>query len=331
MSRTHKQIEIGNLVVKFGADLKLLDLFDEIIGPAFFDDSLQRKYGDTSYLFHKPRLIKIKDEVCLIGRLVKNTVLLQQQILVGNNLKSASGSMPSSPSSLFVLVLSCHRLIFVKEHKGSPGTKEFKATFSWHLKKKYGQFIRSLSQILDPEKNVKPTLKELRIKYPFPTVDLTPIGSEESLVSFVHKFKTLEVITASLLATNDETDNADLFRDIRSSNDRIRSHKTTLRYENTKTGLNKAEAIDQLTVLAKQGNHSLKLIGHDKNGEKLSGNNENFKVESTIESLPHDPKEAGETLFGHFEDLKKDKIISIPSVEKSTTERIKKIWDSANK
>jgi hypothetical protein len=72
MIKGHTQIEIGNLVVKFGEHLNLLDMLAELVAPAFFDPSLKRTFSETSYLFYKPEFLQIDAEPVIAGRLVKD-------------------------------------------------------------------------------------------------------------------------------------------------------------------------------------------------------------------------------------------------------------------
>jgi len=50
MFKRERPIEMGNLVCKFGTQ-NLLDYFNTIVYPAFFDAKLIRKYGDTKVFF----------------------------------------------------------------------------------------------------------------------------------------------------------------------------------------------------------------------------------------------------------------------------------------
>lgn len=323
MSKTHAQIEIGNLVVKFGEHLNLVDMLSEVVAPAFFDPQLRRAYGETTYLFYKPEFIDIEEETVIAGRLVKDTVLERQQLLVDGELEDASGTLASSPSSLFVLLLSCHRLLFVREHRGSPSLDNFRTTLSRFLKTCHRAFLTAKAEKIDPETGVKPKMKDLVEKYPYPSVDLTPLGSHESIQSFLKKFKRIETVTAHLLETNSEIDNDEMFKSLRASQQRIKSRRTSLHYENKKQGLNAAETEEQLTVLSKQGNHLMRVTGIDPNGEKLEGNNDSFKVKIPIANLPDDLDGASAELLRHFEGLKKNKIITVPDTDATTIQKAK--------
>lgn len=323
MSREHTQIEIGNLVVKFGLDLNLLDLLAEVVAPAFFDAELRRTYSETSYLFYKPEFLEIDNEPVIAGRLVKDTVLERQQLLVDGELEAASGTLPSSPSSLFVLLLGCHRLLFVREHRGSPSMDNFRTTLSKFLKIRHRAFLEAKAKVPDPETREKPKMKDLIAMYPYPSVDLTPLGSNESIHSFLQKFKRIETVTAHLLETNNELDNELMFKSLRASQTRMKSRRTSLHYENKKHGLNSAETEQQLTELSKQGNHAMRVTGVDPNGEKLEGNNDNFKVKIPVHNLPDDLQAASAELIHHFDGLKNNQIITVPNSDPAAIQKAK--------
>lgn len=321
MPQSLTQIEIANLVVKFGQRINLLDMLVEVVGPAIFDSTLKRSHGDTKYLFYKPEFIDIGEEVLIAGKLVKDTVLEQQQLLVDGQLQEASGTLPSSPSSLFVLLLGCHRLLFVRQHRGSPTLDNFRSTLSHVLKHHHRMFLKAKAQVVDPETGKKPTLKTLAEAFPYPSVDLTPLGSSDSIHSFIAKFQRIETVATRILETNSELDNEEMFRSLRASQKRIKSRRTSLLYENKEHGLDAAETEAHLTVLAKQGNHSLRVTGVDPSGERLEGNNDNFKVKIPIASLPEDLSNASKELVRHFDDLKKNKIVTVPDASAEAIEK----------
>ncbi len=323
MLKSQTQIEIGNLVVKFGDQLNLLDLLTEVVRPAFFDATLKRTYSNTSYLFYKPEYFVIAEEPIIAGRLVKDTVLERQQLLVDGNLQDATGTLPSSPSSTFVLLLACHRVLFVRQHRGSPSMDNFRTTLARFLKKCHKNFLRAKSKVPDAETGKRPSLQELAKKYPYPTVELTPLGSHESIQSFLKKFKSIETVTAHLLETNSEIDNDGLFQAVRAAKTRMNSRKTSLHYENKKKGLNAAEAESQITVLSKQGNHLVKVTGIDNAGEKLEGNNDSFKVKIPITDFPHELIDAAKSLVERFEALKINEIITVPDTDPVARQKAK--------
>ncbi|MGR5367346.1 hypothetical protein [Photobacterium damselae] len=87
-----KRLEFGNYTLKFGEKKVLLDMFDEIVMPSFWEMKYVRKLGDSSeYFFLDTELITLDDNVeepvlGITGRIVKNTKLKRDQIFKEKNL-----------------------------------------------------------------------------------------------------------------------------------------------------------------------------------------------------------------------------------------------------
>jgi hypothetical protein len=209
----------------------------------------------------------------------------------------------------------------VREHRGSPTLDNFRTTLSRFLRKCHRQFIEAKAKQPDPESGEMPAKKDLLRMFPYPDVELTPLGSQDSIHSFLQKFKRIESVTANLLETNSEFDNDGMFRSLRNSQKRMRSVRTSLHYVNKKQGLSPAETEEQLTVLSKQGNHSMRVTGVDSSGEKLEGNNDSFKVKIPIADLPEDLTKAASVLVNRFIGLKVNKIIAVPDTDPSALKK----------
>ena len=323
MPKSSHELEIANVTCKFG-NMDMLDLYDETVEPAFFTP-MKRKYGDTKLFFHQVEYVKLDESVLAIaGRFVKDTILESEQIFENGELKKESETLPSSPSSLFVLILNSHRLLFVREHRGSPTVGTFGTTLARFLKIRHFGFLKAKSKEIDPETGRRRAFKELLRLYPYPTLDVVPVASRESLSQFIHRFHTLERIKIKLLPTNSELDNGPLFKGIRDAGDRIHSQTTALNYENKK-GLKKGEAIDQLSEAVKQGNHELTLIGHDSNGGAINGSNDHFKLKVPIESLPRDIAGSAKGLYTAFSSLALKSILTVPEEAAKALTKVKSL------
>lgn len=277
-----RNLELANMVVKFGDDLVLMDLFDELVKPAFFDKTLRRTYDETEYLLHKVQLIDLGDGIAGIGgRIIKDTLLHVDQILVDGKLENADERISSSPSSFFLLILNNHRLLYVREQKGSPSLGEFQGTITKFLRHQHSHYIDALHQ---QSKTPGPTLtkKSLKEKIPQPKVDVRPIGSSKSVEDFIKQFQTLEVLKVDILPVNDdEIESRGLFPELHDAETQLGSKKTTVRFEN-KAGLSKGEVSKQVSQLAVVGNHEITFKGHDAAGGELNGNIEDFKIRIPI-------------------------------------------------
>src|SRR5436853_395966 len=99
----------------------MLDYLTEIILPAFTDDTLVRERGRENvshYFFYEISLEKLGMDgtdniIGVFGHFVKNVNLTRTQVFdPSKGLIQDPASMPSSPSSTFLLILNTHQLAF---------------------------------------------------------------------------------------------------------------------------------------------------------------------------------------------------------------------------
>ena len=202
MSENSLSMEMGNLICRFGREKVLLDMSDEIVLPCFFDKTLVRSYSKTSYFFHEVSPVLLSNGasgsvVGIAGRFIKDTTLEREQIFEeGKGLVKDNGSMRSSPSALFLLVLNNHRLIYVKETKDAPSKESFCSTLLSFLRDKHRQYIEAeferfmATREADPHSD-RVTKKDLYEQTPRPTLELIPLTSEDSIEEFVRKYSIL--------------------------------------------------------------------------------------------------------------------------------------------
>lgn len=322
MSERSLNMEMGNLVCRFGNEKVLLDLADEVVLPCFTDSSLVRSYNKTSYFFHEvtPVLFRNKeneDVVGISGRFIKDTTLEREQIFEeGKGLVRDSESMRSSPSAIFLLILNNHRLIYVKETKNAPSKESFRSTLLYFLRAKHKEFIGNEYERLSSEQQIneeqhRVTKKDIYESNPRPTLELIPLTSEDSIEEFIKKYSILKIVEISLSDRNDENDNDPFFEELQKRKDAIGSKNSTVKHSNTK-GLDKNKAVNEITEATTQGNQNVKLSGVDEGGDVLRGNNEQFQVRKPLDKLSQDPKKAANELFLSFNNLIDDGIIKIP-------------------
>lgn len=322
MAKTERTLEMANLICRFGEKKVLLDMLHEIVLPAFLDGTLRRSYDDTSYLFYDVELVVLDSENSILGiagRFIKDTVLERDQILDGDKgLIHDNQKMRTSPSAVFLLILNNHRLLYVKETKNAPGLETFRATaqkFLWIKHRNYINALYEKNQVArKADQNVPHISKtDLNIATPRPSVELVPIGSKESLASFLEQFQTLKSVEVQLLDTNSEIDNAPFFEKVREQKDAIGSKKTIVRHTNPE-GLDKDVAIEQLSVAAPQGNYQIRFDGLDDAGDRLKGNNEDFKVKTPIGEIGSDLVPAVKRMYAGFNSLVESGLVVIPTV-----------------
>jgi hypothetical protein len=149
-SRRMHAVSFANFVCTFGDRKFLLDYADEIVLPAFLDESLVRTYGEsTAYFFYQAGLIRLKGEsgsvLGIAGHFIKDTVLRRTQVFrPDGGLVHDEAEMPSAPSAFFLLLLANHKLIYVPETPYAPDLTAFTATVSNFLRVKHKAFINDL-------------------------------------------------------------------------------------------------------------------------------------------------------------------------------------------
>lgn len=325
------QIEFANFICRFGDVKVLLDLADEIVVPAFTTDGMQRSYSDTKYFFFQVKLMEMSGGnipvLAIAGHFVKDTTLKREQIYdKKDGLKPDHLTMPSSPSSIFMLILNNHKLIYLHETANAPNLQAFRSTCEQFIRQKHKEFIDKLFQQKQKEVSISPekkiTKKDLYKETPRPTVEIIPLSSDTSLEQFIKKYDVLRMVQTQLVQTNDELDINEFFRDVRETMEDIGSKQTTLTHTNP-AGLSKEEAFRQLSPAAQQGNTRIIMDGKDIQGDKLIGNNDNFKVRVPLMEVGKDLVSTANHMYKTFLRISKIGSIRVAEPGQGATEKIK--------
>jgi len=324
-------MEMGNLVCRFGDHKVLLDLIEEVVIPSFLDNSLKRSYNKTSYFFHETSLVVLFDEgnekiIGIAGRFIKDTTLVREQIFEQKNgLVQNKESMRSSPSSMFLLILNNHRLIYVKETKDAPSKETFRSTLLVFLRNKHKLFIdNEFKKLSKSDIELRKTKIELYELNPRPSLELIPLTSEDSIEQFVKKYNVLKTMEISLSDRNDENDNDPFFDELQKRKDAVGSKKSIVKHSNSK-GLNKDSIVSEISEATTQGNQKVTLNGIDNEGDFLRGNNEQFQLRKPLENLKTKPEEAASQLYESFLGLVNDGLINVPVISEKANIIIKYI------
>ena len=125
-----KEAQVANFNVVFGENEEpMLNYFDTIIYPAFMSE-LKRKEKDAEYFFHGVQLLE--SEICgyvLVGKIVKKTTLeVYSDVDESGRLIEKDERYSSAPYSTFAIYLKNHRMVLVKNQKGSPTLATFRST-----------------------------------------------------------------------------------------------------------------------------------------------------------------------------------------------------------
>ena len=305
------RIEFANFLCHFGPGKVMLDYLTEIVLPAFTDDTLIRERGQdkiTEYFFydvHIERLGKdgMDDILGIYGQFIKNVNLTRTQIFdPAQGLVQDPLSMPSSPSSTFLLILNSHQLAYLPRTHQAPTIREFESTVRNFVGRKYKLFIDTAFEE-SKEAGNKTTKKTLREITPSPEVNIVPHANIDSVADFVARFDKLRSIDFRLLRPNPTIDADDTFKDVRGILEGLGANSGKISASNNTDGLDKATAITVIDEAAQGGNSDILLKGIDEQGALLSGSNDDFKVSVPLTSVPQNRPGLVRMLFNTLKDV----------------------------
>ena len=295
MKKWEPYAEFANFILRFGDSLKLLDLAEEVVIPAFLNPGVVRTYGSTTYFLYQTQLTEIpfegKSKLCLVGRFVKNTTLQRNQIFdEEQGLIQDTQAMESAPSSIFVLVLSNHKLLYFHETPNAPDLSSFRATVELNISAVYEGYIRNtvaqrqekaLAEARPGSRPPRVTLKSVRQELPRLSLEIIPLTNEDDFAAFLERLSVLTNVRIELVDPNDDTDNNSFFEQWRENKDLLAAAKTALNFHNQE-GLNKEAAVVQLSAATEQGNSRITLSGKDTGGNDVLVDNNKFRTRVSI-------------------------------------------------
>ena len=297
-----------------------MDLYDEVVHPAFLNEDVW-KVKKGKFFFSDVQVVELCNEdertLAIVGRFIRDTVLTRKQRYDRNTktLIKDEKTLQSSPSSIFVLILNNHRLIYLKETPYAPTVEMFRETCYTFLSRRTRDHAKTLS---DDQRKLFLT------DYGLPELRITPFTSEESLEKFIKEFSVLNTVKITLKArNNDDIDNADLIDSLHDISESLGSSSTQLLYHNKDEGLNKEKMIEQIRDTTKHTNQLVQLSGLSQENTVLKGDNTNFKIVKSITGINlSDLKKVANKLFEKVKDLKANNTIKLPSTEKSLQQKI---------
>lgn len=315
-------MEAANFTLKFD-EKNLLDYIEDIVIPAF-TKKRTRKYGGTSYFFDDVKVLEIQGIPCIVGRFIKDGMLLAEQRYEKGKIIKDERTMQSSPSAVFVLMLDTHRLIFGKETKFPPTLQMFESTAARFLKDAHKEFVESKVKAA-LEAGDKLTKAEANRQHPYPILQVVPLSSEEDVKTFIKRFAKLKRVQYTFTPRNDEADNAGLFFDIAQEQQEIVGSKQLTITHSNSGGLHKDQVAIEVAAATAQGNQVVKLKGIDGAGDDLSGDNADFQIKKKIVVPGRRVKTVAEYLVSGFMDWVSIKLIKLPKVDRKTKQKLEKI------
>jgi len=327
MASFSQKINIANFTCKFGERLVLLDLFEEVVLPAFTGNHV-RSFSDATYSLIDVNLRKYSEnEVAIIGRIVKNTMLEREQIIVNGKIVKDHAAIESAPSSFFVLMLSNHKLLYVKENVGAPSIDTFASTISLFLSTSYKSWARKLYES-KKDTDEKITWSTLYQDFPPPRLEITPIATESSVSAYVEKFATINTVEIKLLETNHELDNLPIFGDMRGIQNKVDADDITLRaHKKGDTGLNKNGIAKLVSTPAQEGNSKIVIRGKGLGGNRLVAQNDSFNVAIPVSTLPRQAANAADAIKDKIDEQSR---LGIIDLKKGGAHALRKIAEIIN-
>ncbi|MCD4651482.1 MAG: hypothetical protein K8S56_06830 [Candidatus Cloacimonetes bacterium] len=191
-----KKMTIGNLNCVFESKentIGFFDLWDKFTRNVFQENKPHPPKREPKFLFYDVKIDNdLHNEPVIIGKIVKVTTLDIMQEFNAGKLCNVDNHYPSAPSSVFVLLIRNHLLLFLKEHRGAPSVANFRAYFTDRVRIERQKYIAQQSQ----EKKL--TKKELAQKYPPAIINYTGMLSNLKLTEFftnVQSVRDLHIIT----------------------------------------------------------------------------------------------------------------------------------------
>lgn len=321
-----RNVNFANFVCRFGDKHVMLDLIEEVVIPAFLEVG-ERKFGDSRFFFQASEIANFgsldNPELVIVGRLIHDTVLSRDQFLIDGKIVKDHASMPSAPSALFALVLDTHKLLYLPETRHAPNLAAFRATIHRFIRDKHKAFIdRQLKSLLG--KDSKITRKTLLENYPYPTVEVVPLSSDASLEQFLAQFKVLKQVRIDLVDPNDELDGSSLIDKMRATKEALGAKATSLVYRNN-GGLSQPRTVEELAPIIAEGNAKVSLVGEDAIGDRLAGNNEEFKMGVPLAEISTDPREAGRELYAIFREKVDAGLLKVKAASEHARNKVRQI------
>lgn len=194
-----KRMVVANFNVVFGEkEEPLLNYFDTIVFPAF-TSQFTRKKGDSDYIFLNTSIIEAdKDDFVLTGIIVRETAIEIKSKFDKGKFINTDELHPTAPYSLFIIYLKNHRMVLVKNQKGSPDLRSFSATVKYFFK----TFIRK-ENISRKESGMKPL--------PYPMINIVGIPMKSSIEEALKKVSRINKLRLKFYPLNGDIDFSGLF------------------------------------------------------------------------------------------------------------------------
>jgi hypothetical protein len=284
-------VSFANLTCRFGDDLVLLDLANEVLLPAIFNPTYRRKRGLSSFLIRNTGFLNVdvegqeEPQLTIFGRLIKDTTLIRTQIFTEEaGLQENEGFLESAPSSFFALDINNHKLVFLPETPFAPTVAQFATTLQKFVRQEHAAYVRALYEASKNSDRPEDLLSIMR-RIPPPDVKATPMASDSNVEEFVETFSKITRLEFKLLNTNAEFQRDATFRTLRALKEEVHADVTRLVHDSSE-GLDKEAVTEEVKLAAAGGNQRVTLTGLGDDGARFKGSNEDFRLQVAITELP---------------------------------------------
>lgn len=318
---------VANFTCRVGEKV-LLDVFDELIYPAFFESS-PRKYGNNTFYFFDLSITDAgnsnNSEPVLSGRFLRDMNLTRSHRLEGENIVPDKNQMESATFSRFVLVLSTHTLLYVPETSFAPPVSMFASTISFHLKKQWAKKIIEIAKERRKDDKTKTLLEwreEVVSSYPAPELKIVELPSNSEIDKSVKKFSKIDQVKYVVNDTNHSLNFSPLINGLREQKNKTKSSSLVVIEKSPKI---KSAITKQLSDVIKDGNVEAELKGIGVNGEKLTCSNDDMKISVPFGKMPLAMSRfiaQAFSIFQHLVDSKEIKISKAPDNYKKILSKI---------
>lgn len=337
-------IEFANITITTEDNKVLIDIFQDMVLPAFLNGYQRETHFNTTYIFDNCGVQIIKrrrqDEVVIFGRFIKNEELTREQYYDRGRLIADKQSMASSPSSIFALTLTDHKVIYFRETDDAPGIEAFGNTLAYFMKQARIDFVQKIvddykqgkevpSEYLDPKLN-RPTKKHLFDLIKKPTVKVLYLPSSQSMTDFIRSFEVINLVEAEVEKTNHELDFSDLIEGVQKEREGLKADTGLVRFY-SKEGMNKKAAEEVIRETGNSGSAKLKVKGLGRNGQQINGNHERFKVSINLAMQGSaQPQSLFTTLVDSYDSLVENKAIK-PATVDTPVKKVREVIDFIRK
>lgn len=320
---------IANFTCRFGDKKVLLDLFHEIIYPAFFD-SPPRSYAKNSFYLFDLEFLDVGrgkfSEPVIAGQFVRDMGLTRSHVLRNNKLIPDKNSMESATSARFVLILSSHTLLYVADTPHAPPLGLFRSTIQHHLTASWKKFIKAESKKQRKANKNGETLREIALKLakevPPPELNLIELPSSISIQQFLAKFKEIDRVEYKINDTNHSIDFSPFISSLRDQKNVTESKQIVVVESKPK---NRSALTQQLDAITRDGNVDAKISGKATTGGKISGSNENFKMSAPLTEVPSQMKKFIRAAYSKFAELVNNKEITVQRATGTAADKLRNV------